>query len=139
MRKIPQVMIIDDYPLFCRFWQKFLKGRYGDRIQVSVSTSSQEALKKISRDVSLILLDWHMPELDGKAFLKKATEQGVGPEKMIIFSGSPVETLHEEFNFGDCLAVIEKGAKDQEEVLIKIFDDLVESAAPPKSDPLPSP
>lgn len=120
-----RIAIVDDDPLLCEFWQATLGKRYGKRVRIETYGDPRLAIAGLGPGVSLVLLDWHMPHLDGKTFLAEAEKKGLGRERFIIFSGSPIDNLHETFSAGECLAVIEKGAADQEEVLIKILDELI--------------
>ena len=121
------IVIVDDDPLQCLFWKKILERRHGERVRIRTYTDPVRALAKMGPEVSLVLLDWHMPDLDGKSFLTMARRKGLGPERFVIFSGSDAETLHRTFRPGECLAVIEKGARDQVEAMVKILDEVVGS------------
>ncbi|MBI2066716.1 MAG: response regulator [Deltaproteobacteria bacterium] len=124
-----KVMIVDDSASYCKARKRLLLQRFGSRVEVSSYQDPQEALDQLGKDFSLILVDWLMPGLDGREFLRRALEKGIDSKRIVILSGKPADFLHEEFPLGECLAVIEKGDLAQEEALFSIVKEITESAA----------
>lgn len=66
--KNPVLLIVDDNPEMV----DFISSHYETRYDVLVASNGKEALEKMkTSQVSLIISDWMMPEMDGEEFLKK--------------------------------------------------------------------
>jgi CheY-like chemotaxis protein len=120
-----RVLVVDDSRLQCAVWRRLLEERYGGRVAVETYTDPAEAVAELSPDVHLLLLDWEMPEMDGKEVLEAAREAGVNPKRVIITSGHPADRLHEEFDDSGCLAVIEKSEPEQQAAFLMILDSIM--------------
>jgi len=120
-----RVLVIDDSKLQCAVWRRLLEDRYGDKVQVEVYTDPEEAVAGLAPDIHLLLLDWEMPEMDGKEVLEVAREVGVNLKRIIITSGHPADRLHEEFDDSGCLAVIEKREPEQQAAFLMILDSIM--------------
>lgn len=69
--EVPHILIVDDNALVLRNIKSILEGRYS----VAVAASGFQAFVSIGKKKpSLILLDYEMPELDGKAVMEKLQE-----------------------------------------------------------------
>lgn len=120
-----QVAIVDDDSLHCWFWKRTLENRYGDKVRIKTFQNASEAIPHLNGNIGLVLLDWHMPHLDVKAFLEKVRERGIGPDRFVLFSGSDRSLTEEEFGKAGILAVIEKGRTEQEDGLLRLLDGLI--------------
>ncbi len=120
-----RVLVIDDSKLQCAVWRRLLEDRYGDRVEVETYTDSEEAVVGLAPDIHLLLLDWEMPEMDGKEVLEAAREAGVNLKRIIITSGHSADRLHEEFDDSGCLAVIEKAEPEQQAAFLMILDSIM--------------
>jgi len=120
-----RVLVVDDSRLQCAVWRRLLEDRYGDKITVETYTDPEEAVLGMAPDIHLLLLDWEMPEMDGKEVLAAARESGVNLKRVIITSGHPAERLHEEFDDSGCLAVIEKTEPEQQAAFLMILDSIM--------------
>jgi CheY-like chemotaxis protein len=120
-----RVVVVDDSPLQCAVWQKLLEERYGSRVRVESYTNPVEAAAHLSPDVHLLLIDWEMPEMDGKELVEAARSAGVNLKRIIISSAHPAERLHEEFDHIGCLAVIEKSEPEQQAAFMMILDSIM--------------
>ncbi len=120
-----RVMVVDDSRLQCAVWRRLLEERYGERVAVETYTDPEEAVPGMAPDIHLLLLDWEMPELDGKEVLAAAKEAGVNPKRVIITSGHPADRLHEAFDDSGCLAVIEKAEPEQQAAFLMIVDSIM--------------
>jgi len=119
------VLVVDDSPVQCATWRNLLAARYGDRIAVETYSDPQAAIGTLGPDVHLMLLDWEMPTLDGRAVLDEARARGVNPKRIIITSGHPASELHAAFDRSGCLAVIEKSEPDQQAAFLMILDSIM--------------
>jgi CheY-like chemotaxis protein len=120
-----RVLVIDDSKVQCAVWRKLLEERYGDRVAIETYSDPEAAIPGMSPDIHLLLLDWEMPEMDGKEVLSAAREAGVDLKRVIITSGHPAERLHEEFDDSGCLAVIEKAEPEQQAAFLMILDSIM--------------
>lgn len=120
-----RVLVIDDSKLQCAVWRRLLEERYGERVKVETYTEPEAAVAGLAPDIHLLLLDWEMPEMDGKEVLEAAREVGVNLKRVIITSGHPAERLHEEFDDSGCLAVIEKTEPEQQAAFLMILDSIM--------------
>ena len=120
-----RVLVIDDSKLQCAVWRWLLEDRYGDKVAVETYTDPAEAVDGLSPDIHLLLLDWEMPEINGKEVLEAAREAGVNLKRVIITSSHPADRLHEEFDDSGCLAVIEKSEPEQQAAFLMILDSIM--------------
>jgi CheY-like chemotaxis protein len=120
-----RVMVVDDSPFQCAAWRKLLEERYGSRVRVESYTSPLEAATHFSPDIHLLLVDWEMPELDGKELVEVARRAGVNLKRVIISSAHSANELHEEFDHIGCLAVIEKAEPEQQAAFLMILDSIM--------------
>lgn len=120
-----RVVVVDDSPLQCAVWRKMLERRYVGRVSVETYSDPRAALAALRPDVHLMLLDWEMPGLDGRAVLAEARSRGVNLKRVIITSGHPAAKLHEAFDRSGCLAVIEKTEPEQQAAFLMILDSIM--------------
>jgi CheY-like chemotaxis protein len=120
-----RVVVVDDSPLQCAVWRRLLEERYAARAAVETYTDPKEAVERLSPDIHLLLLDWEMPEMDGRAVLGRALAAGVNPKRIIITSSHPANRLHEAFDDSGCLAVIEKAEPEQQAAFMMILDSIM--------------
>ena len=120
-----RAMVVDDSRLQCAVWRKLLEERYKNKIAVETYTDPAEAVPGMAPDIHLLLLDWEMPEMDGKEVLAAAREAGVNLKRVIITSGHSADRLHEEFDDSGCLAVIEKTEPEQQAAFLMILDSIM--------------
>ncbi len=120
-----RVVVVDDSKIQCAVWRKLLEERYGDKISVETYIDPEEAVLGMAPDIHLLLLDWEMPELDGKEVCTAASEAGVDLKRVIITSSHPADRLHEEFDDSGCLAVIEKTEPEQQAAFLMILDSIM--------------
>jgi CheY-like chemotaxis protein len=120
-----RVVVVDDSPVQCAVWRRLLENRYGERVAVETFADPTAAIAELGPDVHLLLLDWEMPELDGKDVFTEATRRGVNPKRVIITSSHPADRLHDEFDDTGCLAVIEKAEPEQQAAFMMILDSIM--------------
>jgi len=120
-----RVMVVDDSRLQCAMWRKLLEERYEEKVAVETYTDPEAAVPGMAPDIHLLLLDWEMPEMDGKEVLAAAKEAGVNLKRVIITSGHSADRLHEEFDDSGCLAVIEKAEPEQQAAFLMILDSIM--------------
>jgi len=125
LRASYRVVVVDDSPLQCAVWRRLLEERYGERVHVDSYSSPIDAAAHLGPDVHLLLVDWEMPEMDGKELLEAALSNGVNPKRIIITSAHPAHRLHEVFDDTPCLAVIEKSEPEQQAAFMMILDSIM--------------
>ena len=96
-----RVVVVDDSPLQCAAWRQLLESRYGRRVDVETHCNPVEAIRLMAPDVHLLLLDWDMPEMDGKEFFHLARDAGANPKRIIICSSHPADRLHDDHRSED--------------------------------------
>jgi DNA-binding response OmpR family regulator len=119
-----RIVIVDDSPAFGRELQRQIEAQYPDRSRVEYYDDAFAAVRSFGPDVALLILDWEMPEFDGKKLLKVALAKGLSKNKVVILSGHSADTLHTEFGSSECLAVLAKGEERQREVLRMILESV---------------
>lgn len=120
-----RIVVVDDSPTQCAAFKRFLEARYPGKARVETFTDPRKALAALGPDVHLLLLDWEMPEMDGKAVLEQAVAKGVNPKRIIVTSAHPADRLHEVFDTTGCLCVIEKEEPEQQKAFLQILDSLM--------------
>lgn len=120
-----RIIIVDDYKPFCLMWADFLASNYPGKAIIQIFTNPFSALPHIDSDISLLLMDYEMPQIDGKKFLEYAASKGVSRNRIIIASAKDVNELHKIFPLGSCLAVINKNDPAQNEVFLMILDSVM--------------
>ncbi len=120
-----RVVVVDDSPLQCAVWRALMDDRYGERAAVETYSDPTLAVSRLGPDIHLMLLDWEMPGLDGRAVLEEARRRGVNLKRVIITSAHPADRLHEAFDDTGCLAVIEKAEPEQQAAFMLILDSIM--------------
>lgn len=120
-----RVVVVDDSPTQCAAFARFLEERYPGQVSVETYTDPKAAIAALGPDVHLVLLDWEMPEMDGKAVLAEAIARGVDPKRIIVTSAHPADRLHEVFDATGCLCVIEKNEPEQQKAFLMILDSIM--------------
>lgn len=95
MNKIPSVLVIDDNPIVAAL---ILKGSQRDRLgpmKITVETNGMRGYLEACRNrPDLILLDMHMPESDGRAFLEMYQRGGkLGGIPVVVYSADDEKAL----------------------------------------------
>ncbi len=125
-----RIVVVDDSRLQCEVWRSLLERRYGQRAAVECYTDPEEAVRRLAADVHLLLVDWEMPVMDGRAVMAKAKHRGIDLKRVIVTSGHPATRLHEVFDDSGCLAVIEKEEPEQQAAFLMILDSIMRRPPP---------
>ena len=120
-----RVVIVDDSPAFCELWSNLMKERYGDAAAVETYRHPYEALPAVDDSIDLLLVDLEMPGMDGQKFVNYAREKGVSPRHIIVTSSHPADELHERFQMGETMAVINKTEPEQQKAFLMILDSII--------------
>ncbi len=120
-----RVVVVDDSQFQCEYWRRLLEERYPGRAAVEMYTDPREAVEHLAPDIHLMLLDWEMPQLDGKQVLEAARQACVNLKRVIITSSHPAAELHETFDGSGVLAVIEKTEPEQQAAFMLILDSIM--------------
>jgi CheY-like chemotaxis protein len=124
-----RIVVVDDSELQCAMWKMALERRFGDRVSIETYSDPRIAVENLSPDIQMLLLDWEMPGLDGRAVLEEARRCGVDLKRIVIASAHSADRLHEVFDSTGCLAVIEKEPQ-QLAICAMILDEIVERLQP---------
>ncbi len=122
---LSRIIIVDDHKPFCLMWADFLASNYPGKAIIQIFTNPFSALPHLDSDISLLLIDYEMPQIDGKKFLEYAASKGVSRSRIIIASAKDAEEIHKIFPPGSCLAVINKDDPAQNEVFLMILDSVM--------------
>ncbi|MGQ9835029.1 MAG: response regulator [Thermoanaerobaculaceae bacterium] len=120
-----RIVVVDDSPTQCAFFKRFLEERYPGKVAVETYWDPKAAIAAFDPGIHLLLLDWEMPELDGKAVLERAVAAGVNRKRIIVTSAHPADRLHEVFDASGCLCVIEKNEPEQQAAFLQILDAIM--------------
>ena len=120
-----RILLIDDQAEFAELFAARQLRRHPE-LCFEICTSPRTALTRLGEGFDLIVLDLHMPEMDGRDFIRAAVAAGVNPKQMIVHSAYTADELHDTFALGECLAVINKLELKQQAVLDLIFDSLAQ-------------
>lgn len=119
-----KVCIVDDEHYILSLLKRALEKKYKN-LEVETFEDPLKAIKSFNRDLHLLILDFEMPQIDGKKLLQFALEKGVRKERIIIFSSRDAKDLHQIFPQGECLCVISKKDGEQLKALTLILDSIM--------------
>ena len=95
-----RVLIVDDHPVMCSGLSNML-GMHDEIAVVGSTGSGSEALKIISREKpDLILLDLHMPGLDGISVLQKLQGIAESPKAIVLTEYAQDELIYRAIKAG---------------------------------------
>lgn len=123
-----KILIVDDNEAFLDILCGYIH-EYYPLLNVESCTNPIKALGALRGDISLLLIDLEMPNLDGMKLFNYARECGIDKNRIVILSGRDADYLHEQFPMGTCLAVLNKYEAKQKVVLEMIFSSLNKKAA----------
>ncbi len=88
--KIRKVLIVDDSELLHRMYDLIFFRCKNNGVKLLHAYDGQEALSKLSDnpDTDLIVLDIHMPVMDGLQFLRHCSKEGLHQKIPIIITGT---------------------------------------------------
>jgi len=122
-KNMGKILLIDDDAAFLKLLEEYVEKRYPG-LTVLTCNDPIKCLASITDDLDLLLVDLEMPGLDGSKILSYAVSRGVSKNRIIILSGHDAEYLHDRFQMGSCLAVLNKFEVQQENALDMIFNSL---------------
>jgi two-component system chemotaxis response regulator CheY len=103
-------MIIDDSEVIRKVARRFLERM---QFMISEAENGQDALERCrSRMPDAILLDWHMPTMNGIEFLEALRAEKDGKKPFVVY-------LTSENDLEDANRALDAGAND---ILVKPFD-----------------
>ncbi len=96
-----KLLLVDDHQLFLDGLSSILEQSNHDMSLVCCERSV-DALEKLKQglDIDLVLLDLHMPELDGLSFLKALQGLEYVPAVLIVSSDADVRVIHQSLSLG---------------------------------------
>jgi phosphoserine phosphatase RsbU/P len=104
MMKAPKILVVDDEPdLELLIRQRFRKQIRDDELRFEFAQNGLQALQKLEehRDISVILSDINMPEMDGLTLLEKVAERNNPALKSVIISAyGDMENIRTAMNRG---------------------------------------
>lgn len=118
-----KVLIIDDDDAFLRLLEGHIHSRY-PMLDVVTCRNPVEALRLVTENPELLLVDLEMPLLDGGKVVQFAVDAGIDRRRIIILSSRDAEYLHDRFPLGTCLAVMNKYEAGQKAVLDMVLSSL---------------
>jgi len=116
-------LIVDDEPLMLRTGERVLRRLGYEVLQASSGKQALEIFAKRGRDISVVLLDLIMPEMDGVEVLETLLE--LDPTaRVIVSSGFGSESSHAEMTTRGAAGYVDKPYTVQQlqHVLMKVLD-----------------
>jgi DNA-binding NarL/FixJ family response regulator len=83
-----------------------------------------EIIPLLQKNFELLILDWEMPQLNGKKILNYTKKIGIPYYKIVIVSTKDDEELHNHFKIGEVLSVINKTDVNQMNALYTIIENI---------------
>lgn len=124
------LLLIDDDPVFTRILEGYIAEHF-PRLQVTVCNNPFKALSCLTQQpYDLILIDFEMPNMDGRKLLTFAVQAGIDKNRIVILSSRDPDYLREHCPMGSCLAVLNKHEARQKAVLDMLFTSISQKAAP---------
>jgi CheY-like chemotaxis protein len=123
------ILLIDDDPAFTRLLESYIAENF-PLLQVSACNNPLTALTYIRQQpYDLILIDFEMPNIDGRKLLSFAVQAGIDKNRIVILSSRDPDYLREHCPMGSCLAVLNKHEVRQKAVLDMLFNSISQKAA----------
>ncbi|MGB4598470.1 MAG: response regulator [Trichlorobacter sp.] len=123
------ILLIDDDPAFTRLLESYIAENF-PLLLVSVCNNPLTALTCIRQQpYDLILIDFEMPNIDGRKLLSFAVQAGIDKNRIVILSSRDPDYLREHCPMGSCLAVLNKHEVRQKAVLDMLFNSISQKAA----------
>ena len=95
------ILIVDDDPGLLMALSLAL---HDEGYLVEAAHSARDALEAVERSLpALVLLDVHMPEMDGPGFARELRERGLSPRIVVMTSGDEAERWAERLGADDYL------------------------------------
>lgn len=97
---IAQILVIDDDPVQRRLLKNAVE-RYGHAAMIAENgRAGLELLKQHSGEISVVVLDLMMPEMDGLSFLKAISEQGIDVPVVVQTGQGGIDTVVQAMRAG---------------------------------------
>ncbi len=95
-----QVIIVEDDPMVAEIVRQYV-GHNNELAIAGAFSNGQEALDYIrAHPVDLILLDYYMPVMDGRAFLTKLRAEGYLADVIMVTAASEAHNVAELYSYG---------------------------------------
>jgi thioredoxin reductase (NADPH) len=130
--KLPYIIIVDDDLQVLRAIQRDIRNEYRDEYKVVATESAIEALELIkelklkNEEVALFISDQRMPEMEGIAFLEKASEIFPDTKKILLTAYSDIEAAIRAINNVKLDYYLLKPWHPPEEKLFPVVNDLLD-------------
>ena len=122
------ILLIDDDPVFTRLLESYIAENF-PRLQVTACNNPLNALACLKQQpYDLILIDFEMPNIDGRKLLSFAVQAGIDKNRIVILSSREPDYLREHCPMGSCLAVLNKHEVRQKAVLDMLFTSVSQKA-----------
>lgn len=122
-----QAVIIEDDPVITSINSSYLK-EFKQFTKITSFRRADEGLKYVlNNDIDLILLDYHLPGLNGGEFLKELRDQGDTAEVIVITMDNEIDSATTAFSFGAMDYLIKPFAKSRFMEAIDTFLNIAET------------
>ncbi len=119
------LFIVDDNPVVVIGLRNFLKSNFGTSLNISTFLTGESAIKKISKDTDIVILDYYLPDENGNEVLVKIKEINPKTEVIMLTSNQDVKAAVESFRNGANDYVI-KGDKAFKKVIKLVYKALTD-------------
>lgn len=94
------VLIVEDDPMVAALNQKYTEQLDGFRVAGVAANAQQASALLAQQEIQLILLDIHMPGLDGLAFLRRLREENLELDVILITAASDIQPIQQALRLG---------------------------------------
>ncbi len=123
MRDKKTIIIVDDNKLFLELLKNKIEKQY-DCFNIVTIDNAVEIIPLLQKNFELLIVDWEMPQLNGKKILNYTKKIGIPYYKIVIVSSKNAEELHKHFKKGEVLSVINKTDVNQMNALYMIIENI---------------
>ncbi len=94
------LFIVDDNPLVIADLRNYLENRFGLNLRISTFTDGESCLRKLTKDINIVILDYFMEGKNGLDVLKSIKTISPKTEVIMLSSNENVAVAIESFRLG---------------------------------------
>jgi len=90
--EVIDVLVVDDEPQLAEMIGIYLE-RTDETLDVATATSASEGLATLDESVDCVISDYHMPQMDGLAFLDRVSERVPDAVRILYTSDDDIDLM----------------------------------------------